>query len=249
MSDNLHTGHRSRMIDRFLSSPDSLSEHEKLEIFLFGVVPRKDTNALAHTLINTFGSLDGVFNASAKGLMSVKGVGKQIATHILVTAKILEHLDKSRTNKKDEYWSSFEVNKQYLARYFNEDFDEKFMIFLLNDKYKLLSKLEFRNKSKFNVVVDVPELVEALAVFKPKYLIVCHNHPSGDSKPSEVDDFTTKKLNILCQIHGVVLSDHIIVAKNEYYSYHVEGRLDYVKQVSGVERVLKAVNHIDNSDL
>ena len=249
MSDNIHTGHRARMIDRFINSPDSLNEHEILEIFLFGIVPRKDTNALAHTLINTFGSLEGVFSTSVKGLMNVKGVGKQIATHILIAGKTFEQIEKSKANKKDEYWSCFEVNKQYLARYFNDDFDEKFMVFLLNEKYKLLSKLEFRNKSKFSVVVEVPELVQAFAAFKPKYLVVCHNHPSGDTKPSETDDFTTKKLNILCQIHGVTLSDHIIVGKNEYYSYHVEGRLDYVKQVSGVERVLKAVNHINDTDL
>lgn len=245
MSDNLHAGHRARMFDRLVTSPDSLNEHEKLEIFLYGVVPRIDTNALAHTLINVFGSLEGVFNASVKGLMSVKGVGRQIATHIVISGKVFEQIQKSKKDKTDEYWSTFEENKKHLARYFTDDFDEKFMIFLLNDKFKLLSKLEFRNKSKFNVVVEVPELVDAFAVFKPKYLVVCHNHPSGDTKPSETDDFTTKKLNILCQIHGVVLSDHIIKAKNEYYSYHVEGRLDYVKQVSGVERVLKAVNDIE----
>lgn len=248
MSDNLHAGHRSRIIDRFLSAPDSLSDHEKLEIFLFGVEPRKDTNALAHTLINTFGGLEGVFSASLKGLMSVKGVGKQIATHILISGKLLEHIENLKKVQKQEIWSSLAENREHLKKYFKQEDDEKFMIFLLNDKYKLLSKHEFKDKSRFSVKVEVPELLDAFASFKPRYLVIAHNHPSGDITPSEMDDFTTKKLNILCQIHGIILSDHIIISKDEYYSYHVEGRLEALKKVSGVEQVLRAVNHIDDLD-
>ena len=244
MDSNLHAGHRKRMTNRFLNNPDSLSDHEKLEVLLFSVVPRHDTNALAHTLINVFGSLKNVFNATPKELASVKGVGARIATQICVVGKIFNSLNDSKALEIKERWTSFDNNRKYISRYFEEGEQEKFVIFLLDNKYKLLSHMEFKNKSDFAVKVEVPELVQALAVIKPSFLIVSHNHPSGSIAPSETDDFTTKKLNILCEIHGISLIDHIIVGNSDFYSYHVEGRMDYIKKTSDVSTVLKEVDKI-----
>lgn len=242
MDSNLHAGHRQRMMNRFLNSPDSLSDHEKLEIMLFSIVPRHDTNALAHTLINVFGSLKNVFNASPKELSSIKGVGDRVATQICVVGKIIDSVIKESASTKVERFSSFENNKKFIARHFEEGEQEKFIIFLLDDKFKCLSHMEFKNKSNFAVKVEVPELVQALAVIKPNSLIIAHNHPSGNATPSETDDFTTKKLNILCEIHGIALLDHVIVGKNDFFSYHVEGRMDYIRKASDVSTVLKEVD-------
>ena len=62
---NIHSGHRQRMTERFLKYPDSLSEHELLEIMLYPALPRKDTNPLAHKLLSLFGSLENVLRAEA----------------------------------------------------------------------------------------------------------------------------------------------------------------------------------------
>ena len=88
MQNGIHAGHRERIINKFLGYPDSFSDHELLEIFLFPVLPRKDTNALAHSLLNAFGSISKIFSADAASLTSVRGVGEKIAAYIVLTGKI-----------------------------------------------------------------------------------------------------------------------------------------------------------------
>ena len=246
MDGNLHAGHRKRMIDRVLNNSDSLSDHEKLEVLLFSVVARKDTNALAHSLINAFGDLAGVFSATPEQLLAVKGVGKNIATQICVFGKILDTIVPEYTDEREEVWNTFDRNKKNLMPFFPDLNDEKFMVFFLDNKYKRVSQMEFKTQSNFAVMVDVPELVQALAVIKPKYLVIAHNHPSGMAEPSDADDFTTKKLNILCDIHDVQLADHIIITAKGFYSYHVDGRMDKVKKTSNVSAVLREVDKTES---
>ena len=100
----IHAGHRDRMYDKLLNSPDSLSEHEYLEVLLFSFIPRKNTNPIAHKLLRTFGSLSGVFNASAKELMTVDGIGKSVATKIVAVGKIFQRVKDKK--EKTFTWSS-----------------------------------------------------------------------------------------------------------------------------------------------
>ena len=69
-----HDGHRERLKKRFLSSPDSFEDHELLELILFYSIPRKDTNEIAHELLNEFGSLPNVLNANPQYLKSFKNM-------------------------------------------------------------------------------------------------------------------------------------------------------------------------------
>ena len=71
----MHEGHRERLISKLIANTDSLSSHEVLEILLFYSIPRKNTNGLAHKLLDTFGDLSGVFSANYDALIAVEGIG------------------------------------------------------------------------------------------------------------------------------------------------------------------------------
>ena len=76
----LHDGHRQRMKERFARHGlDSFAEHEALELLLYYAIPRRDTNELAHTLLDRFGSLERVLLAPREELMKVPGVGEGAA--------------------------------------------------------------------------------------------------------------------------------------------------------------------------
>lgn len=169
---NIHSGHRRRMTERFLKYPDSLSEHEVLEIMLYSALPRKDTNPLAHKLLRTFGSLKNVLSADAEVLKSVDGVGEKTC----------------------------------------------------------LSKASFACGLKDEVFIDPKELAQSIIVARPKRAVAIHNHLSGNPSPSKKDDETTEKLYKLLALHGVELSDHVIVAGNRTYSYYYSDRLEEIKQ-------------------
>ena len=79
----LHGGHRERVRKRFISEDlDNFSPHNVLELLLFYAIPQKDTNEIAHRLLNTFGSLSGVFDAPIEELKNVNGIGENAAVFI-----------------------------------------------------------------------------------------------------------------------------------------------------------------------
>ena len=87
---NLHKGHRARLKKRFLNEGlDHFEPHQVLELVLFHVIPQQDTNPLAHKLIQRFGSLAGVFDASVEDLMSVEGIKESAATYLKMFPAVL----------------------------------------------------------------------------------------------------------------------------------------------------------------
>lgn len=97
-SKPLHANHRQRLREKYARDEASMCDHEMLELFLFDVIPRRNTNPIAHELINKFGSLIGVFTASKEELMQVNGIGERAASHIIdsyaeVQAELKEKLE------------------------------------------------------------------------------------------------------------------------------------------------------------
>lgn len=239
MKDNIHRGHRERMIERAFNNIDSLAEHELLEILLYSIMPRVDTNPLAHRLIRAFGDIDGVFRATTAELITVEGVGKRIAAEICLISKIFSKIKPTKKNKGPVI--SFSQLKEDIILEFSKLQTEKVVVYLLDKKYNILHELPWEDKKSDNASAQVAELIKSFAIFKPTYLIVAHNHPSCSVTPSDEDDFTTKKLNMICDLHGVSLIDHIIVAEGQAFSYCVTGRLVDIKKNSDVNKMIKTL--------
>ena len=241
-NDNLHQGHRERMYDKVLKNADVLADHELLEVLLFAVMPRKDTNAVAHKLLFTFGSIDKIFKATPKELMAIDGIGKRTSVHIAVVGKLFEAF-KSQTEEKDNTsWSSFASHKREIAKIFDGAEEETFVAVLLNEKRKKITAIRFEEVDNAKVRVEIPDLAKAIAIHKPKYIVICHNHPSGSPLPSKQDDFTTKKLNLVCEMHGVILVDHVIYGgSDKFYSYHLENRMEEIKKVADLDKIIVSI--------
>lgn len=233
---NLHAGHRERTIENFVKNSDVFSDHQVLEVLLFYAIPRVDTNPLAHKLINIFGNLHGVFNASTEQLMNVNGVGKKVASYIQAIGQLYKRME----NQKEEklVFSNPLVTKEFCVKFFNGLLCEKFIILLLDKNFKLLTRIEFDDNNQSKVSAELPEVISAINAIKPTYAIIAHNHTSGICYPSEKDDFTTKKLNLLCELHEVNLIDHIIVAKNKVFSYKDENLMDKIKTENSLYDIL-----------
>ena len=241
MKDSLeiHAGHRDRVIKKFLISPNAFADHEVLEALLFYAIPRVDTNPLAHKLIKMFGSLSGVFSASKAQLLTVDGVGEKTATYLLAIGQVIGRVSKHK--KKPICLMNTEQVKDWLSEFFvNKDF-ETFVMLMLDDKYNLLGHCVFSDKKRSTVKAEIPEVVKAINIHKPKFAIFSHNHPSSDVTPSEMDDFTTKKLNVICEINDVNLIDHIIMSEKDSYSYRQTGKLDFIKEKITLNNLFKGI--------
>lgn len=243
--DNVHSGHRERIIGKFLDNPNAFLDHELLEILLFYALPRKDTNALAHRIIRRFGSLDKVFNSSKDELKSVEGVGDKIANLIILVGQIHKNLQNSKDVKKR--LDTFEKVKNEIKEFFECLEYETFLVMLLNKNYAKIASLEFSDDKKYEVSTDIPEFSRAIAVHKPKYAIIAHNHSSKIASPSAADDLSTKKINLLCELHDVVFLDHIIYASNgETFSYHQSRRMEYIKNQADINKLLEKLKETEN---
>jgi len=242
--ENLHAGHRERMIDKFLSNSDSFLDHELLEIFLYTAIPRIDTNPIAHKLLRSFGSLDKLFDAKPEQIMSVKGVGKKTAYQIYLVGKICKKIKFLENKIDNQAYYSFAKYKDKIIKFFENLEVEQFVIILLNKKYKEITKLCFIDHERHKVTASIPEIAQAFALNKPTYAIIAHNHLSGSLEPSSEDDFATGKLNILCNVHGVSLIDHVVVAGKDAISYYLENRLEPIKQKFNVGKLLSGEENL-----
>ena len=239
MSENLHAGHRERMIKKFLSSND-LPEHEILEIILYSVIPRKDTNGVSHTILNVFGSLANVFSAKKEELMSIDGVGEKVASQLILIGKLSEVVSKKKDCdlKEDKSWISFDKHKQELFDFFKNFKEEHLLIILLDKKRNRIAKFDIQASGNDKVETEISTIAKSLAIYHPKYVITCHNHPSGIIEPSQIDDINTKKVYMLCELHGATLIDNIIISENNGYSYFLKKRMEYVKNQSDLSKLL-----------
>ncbi len=229
MSDikGIHDGHRKRMIEKVMNSVESMPEHELLEVLLFGAIPRKNTNDIAHLLISRFGSIENVLYAEPSALEAVDGIGKTTAGHLVLMGQLIKRI--STRESKTIYLRNLAEVKEYLSKKFFNLTEEKFFLLLLNSRYKLITATEFDDKKLDKVTVPVSDLAKTVILNKPKFAIIAHNHISGVAKPSTEDDFATAKVNILCDLHATSLIEHIIYTKTEVYSYNNDGRLQFIK--------------------
>ena len=114
-SMGIHDGHRERMKERFKEHGlQSFSELNALELLLFYAIPRRDTNELAHALINRFGSLAGVFEASLHELCEVPGVGESTAQLIMLVPQITK-LSMVTKGERDRVYHKFRRSGQILS--------------------------------------------------------------------------------------------------------------------------------------
>ncbi len=219
MEKGLHDGHRDRVRDKFLASGfnKSTPEHEILELVLFYSVPRRDTNELAHTLVSTFGSLAGVFNASADELMKVKGVTKNTAVLIkLFTAVAREYNDSMRSHSS-KFSSVEEIGTYILGRYAGVT-EEVVTILSLSGTGKAISFDEVLRGDISSVGLSTRKIIEILIKTRATAVVIAHNHPSGLALPSAADLTATKTVKEALSHIGVQLIDHIIVADNDFVS-------------------------------
>ena len=222
----IHEGHRDRMRDRFLQyGLDSFNEIEALEMLLYYAVPRKDTNELAHALLDHFGSLYFVFSASVEELCEVPGISRNAAVLLMLAPQIVRKSEIGRASRVTTV-NCVEDAVEVLSPRMKDEEDEIMMLVCLDGK-KRISHMEVMSHGVVNgVSVDVRRVVELALKHKAVSVIIAHNHPHGPSMPSREDDTTTSLIYNALNTVGIKLYDHIIIAGDNYASYRRSGALD-----------------------
>ena len=208
--EDLHKQHRRRVKENFRKCGlDGFQPHNVLEMLLFYSIPRRDTNEIAHLLINEFGSLSAVFDAPIEALTTVDGVGIETATLIKFIPELFRAYEADKFSDKVEILSS-ESAKKYLSSYYKGATCEKFVILYLDSHGKILKEAEISQGDERMVYTDLTALTKAAVLVNAKAIVISHNHLSGFAVPSKEDIALTEKLASLCAPLGVLLCDHIL---------------------------------------
>ncbi len=215
---SIHDGHRQRMKERFFyEGLDHFSQFEALEVLLYYAIPRKDTNPIAHALIDRFGSLEQVLDAPLEELEKVPGISRNVATLIkLVTEMGRLYLVKRTENIK--VLKTIRECGEYLKPYFFGRVNETVYLLCLDAKCKVLACREVGEGSVNSANVPIRRIVEIALAVNATSVILAHNHPSGVALPSKEDIATTRRVAAALSTVDVQLVDHIIVADDDFVS-------------------------------
>ena len=223
----MHEHHRDRLREKVFIAPEALNEYELLEVVLFNAIPRKNTNDISHRLIDTFGSIFAVFNANPAALAEVEGVGKNTAAYLCMLGEIMR-----RKKMEDAGRSLFNPNcsREELLKAFSFLEKEMLVVFFLDAKRKITCKKIISSNSANTVRLDLADLSRQLVLLKPSSVALVHNHPEGAAVPSEDDDNATEKVCVLLGMNDIDFADHLIISKNDVFSYYYSGRLESIRR-------------------
>lgn len=215
MEKNVHGGHRNRLKARFLREGiDGFEKHNILELLLFYAIPQKDTNPIAHALLDKFGSLKRVFEASVEELCTVEGVSEHTATLIKLVPAVWQNVA-GETGKKEAYPSLNKLAKLMMKRYEGVTVEITYLV-LLDAGYHIIEIVKLEEGSVNHVRFDVRKVVEHAIRTNAAMILLAHNHPGGSAIPSTADIVSTEAAAHTFASLNIDFLEHIVIAGDRY---------------------------------
>ncbi len=214
-SSAIHKDHRKRMRERFRQNGiSSFSEHEILEMLLYSVIPRKNTNPIAHDLLDKFGDLHGVLSAEKYELCEIEGIGETVADHLVFLGYAFSDITTSLLGNvvldTEDRIGMYAVMQMGIAQS-----DSAVAVYLDKNSLPISSEWLYRGKT---------EMTDRLSVYicdrakdeKAVAVILMHNHRKEPLIPSAEDTLITKRLRENAAKIGIKKVWHVITSEEGY---------------------------------
>lgn len=217
--------HRARLRLRFdEAGPVALSDYELLELFLFRTIPRQDTKPLAKALLAKFGTLAAVLAAPAPRIAEVKGAGPAVAQDLKAAQALFERASRGEFKQRTviSSWSQL-VNYCRLAMAHAPR--EQFRVLFLDVKNQLIADEVMNEGTVDHAPVYPREIARRALELSAAALILVHNHPSGDPKPSAADIAITREIVDAAAAISVKVHDHLVIGRERVDSFKSLGLL------------------------
>lgn len=221
-----HKGHRKRIRDRVRKeSLEHFQDYQVLEYALTFVLPYKDTNLIAHELINKFGSLYAVLEADEEELMQVEGISEVSAHFLSHLLEIYRYYEQEKAKQTVTVISPDEVYK-FVKQFFKGKLVEEIYLVSLSPNNKVVSIDKISQGTNCSAQADMRKIMELVTRRKVSNIVIAHNHPKGSCEPSDDDNNFTKMLVTSLTLSGCHLMDHLIIGEDDHYSYRRSSLID-----------------------
>ncbi len=212
-------GHRDRLRNKFLKSGlKGFNDYEIIELLLTLATPRRDCKEAAKDVLKKFKNLQGVFEASSFELKKIKGVGDKNVFGIKFIKAVSDKYLKEKALKKDIV-SNPELFLNFLNSYIKDKKKELFICAFLNARNEVIAIETLFKGDTSKSAVYLSEIIRKIIQHSAINIVLAHNHPSGQNKPSDSDIKITRKIFFACKFLDVNVYDHIIISSSGHYSF------------------------------
>lgn len=221
----MHEGHRKRIREKYCRNGlEGFADHEVLELLLFYANKRGDTNETAHRLLQRFGSLSAVLEASYEELVQVEDIGDVAATLITMVPALFRRYSADKVSSITEIGSVQQAIDYLKPKFFGLSTERGALIFL--DSQNRVKNFMFVCEGSLNTTsLDIRKCVQLALNNNASSVILVHNHPTGVASPSRADVETTQALVTAMAPIGIAVSDHIILTDSDSFSMASHERL------------------------
>ena len=220
INNDLHKNHRVRVRNRYIENGlDGFADHEVLEMLLYYCFPRRDTNEIAHRMINEYGSLYNLFEADTKDIMNRCNTTQNVAVLINLIPKLANLYFRGKWGRSSIVMDNMKISCEYAVSLFVGRTNEAFYVFFLDAGRKLNHVSLIAEGTLDETPVYPREIVSEALKHQSTAIILAHNHPGGTASPSRKDVEATRKICEGLSFLGIKIIDHIVVAGDKYYSF------------------------------
>jgi DNA repair protein RadC len=219
-----HVGHRARVRERVLKAGiETLPDYELLELLLFYSIDRVDTKPLAKRLLERFGTLGDVFAAEPQQLREF-GIDQRTLVHFRALRETGRRLAERKV-KDMPVLASWQLLIDYCHAALAHEKTEQFRILFLDRKNVLIADEVQQRGTIDHTPVYPREVVKRALALNAAALILVHNHPSGDPKPSREDIEMTREIKAAAEALGIAIHDHLVIGRKGHASFRSLGLL------------------------
>ncbi len=214
---NPHKDHRKRMKQQFIRGGiDQYDPHQVLELLLFFAIPQRDTNPLAHRLLDHFGDLAAVLDADYEELCRIDGISEHSATLLVLCGELLSRYHKEKKSRAKI--ATFDDIKDYMCAQLSNQKCETVLLMSLNNRCEMINCTVVRTGTITSAETSTRELVQVALRDRATAVVVAHNHPVGLALPSAEDVDATRVFVAAFKMMEIDVLDHIIVSQDGHYS-------------------------------
>jgi len=218
MGNQAHAYHRERTLARFKEfGLKTFNDHQALEMLLFFSIPRKDTNLTAHYLIDRFGSLNGVLEASIEQLTEIKGIGEYSALLLHLVCEMIRRYECGQLQTRrngNQLNSALRISQYFIPQFIGES-EETLLVAFVDASGYVISCEEMNRGSISTVSVCYDRIIRRIFLLNATGIVMAHNHPGGQLTPSRADIEVTIRLENMLEVCGKDFLDHCIVANGK----------------------------------
>ena len=205
--------------------PQTLTKAELLAILVGSGYPGVSAVELMQQILERCNNnLNTLGKMSIRDLCQYKGVGEAKAITILAACELGKRRQMESPEERPDLGTATRIYN-YMHPVMQDKDVEEFWLLLMNQNHRLIKKILIARGGISEVSVDVRLIIKEAVLCNATILAVCHNHPSGSLKPSNMDNDLTFSIQNACRLMRIRFLDHVIITDGAYYSYHEEGKV------------------------